>query len=316
MPGVHWFDHCIVRARLDGKTYWLDGTFGEQGGDLEHVYQPQLGHALPLDENAKLERIKPDERFVQVLNLTEDFIFGPRADSPAELRIEGVYRSWRADNMRGAIRRDGIARHSETWLKQYAQFYGGAVAIEPPQITDDMKTNVLTLVERYRIEKPWDITNDVARFSTIDDVFQRDLSVLPYPGRKQPLSLGIPRRMTRATRLKLPVKWQVTPWSDVVNAPGIRGKSECYVASDSRVQLDVDYEITRPYVEPADLDEFREGAEKLRSGVSVGLTHAVKNGAFTKAGSTYSGNRGALIATIVFIAALVIIRIVLGQNGD
>jgi transglutaminase-like putative cysteine protease len=315
MPGVHWFDHCIVRARLDGKTYWLDGTFGEQGGDLGNLYQPQLGYALPLEDNARLEPIKGDDRFVHVLELTEDFVFGPKADSPAELRVEGVYRSWRADNLRGAIRRDGLDRHSEGWLKQYSRFYGGAVALEPPRITDDMSKNVLTLVERYRIEKPWEITNNVARFATIDDTFQRDLSVLPYPGRKQPLSLGIRRRMTRTTRLKLPVKWQVNAWSDLVKAPGIRGKSECYVGGDSRVTLDVDYEITQPHVDGSDLEEFNAGVEKLRGGVSVGLSHTVKNGAFVKSGSTYSGNRGAIIAVVVFIAALIFIRIVLANSG-
>jgi hypothetical protein len=102
----------------------------------------------------------------------------------------------------------------------------------------------------------------------------------------------------------------------VINAPGIRGKSECYVGNDSRVTLDVDYEITRPYIEASDFDDFNTGVEKLRSGVSVGLTHALRNGAFTKPGSTYSGNRGALIATIAFIAALVIIRIILANNGN
>lgn len=316
LPGVHAFDHCIVRARLDGKTYWLDGTFGEQGGDLDNLFQPQLGYALPLEENATLELIRTDDRLVHVFELTEDFTFGPKADSPGELRVHGVYRGWRADNLRGAIRRDGLDRHSEAWLKQYARFYNGAVAIDPPQVTDDIRNNVLTLVERYRLEKPWEVTNNVAKFTTIDDVFQRDLGVLPYPGRKQPLSLGIQRRMTRTTRLRLPVKWQVNPWSDVVKAPGVRGKTECYVGNDSRVTLDVDYEITRPWIEAADFDEFNAGVEKLRSGTSVSLTHVLKNGAFSNPGSTYSGNRGALIATIAFIAALVIIRIVLSANGS
>jgi transglutaminase-like putative cysteine protease len=315
LPGVH-FDHCIVRARLDGNTYWLDGTFGEQGGDLDRLFQPQLGYALPLEPDARLERIEDAERFVHVLDLTEDFIFGPKADSPAELRVEGVYRGWRADNMRASIRRDGIDRHSEAWLKQYARFYNGAVPIEPPKIVDDIDANVLTLIERYRLERPWEVTNDIARFATVDDVFQRDLSVLPYPGRNQPLSLGMPRRMTRTTRLKLPVKWQVSAWSDLVKAPGIRGKSECYVGNDSRVMLEVDYEITKPWIEPSEFDDFTAGLEKLRGGTSVGLTHAVKNGAFTKTGSTYSGNRGALIATVALIAALVIIRILLGSNGN
>lgn len=314
-PGAHAFDHCIVRVRLNGKVYWLDGTFGEQGGDLEHLYQSQLGWALPMEAGARLESMAQDKALANVLHLTEVFTFGPRADSPAELRIEGVYRGWRADSMRGSIRRDGIDRHSETWVKQYAKYYGGAIALEPPRIEDDLRNNVFTLVERYRVERPWEIKDNIARFNSVDDVFGRDLTVLPYPGRTQPLYLGMPRRMTRTTQLKLPNKWQITPWLDVVDAPGIRGRSEFRIDDTSRMVLDVDYEITSTCVEPKDLEVFSTAMDKLRTGLSMGLTHAVKNGEFVKTGgSNYSGNRGALIGAGLLIAALVIIRILTAMN--
>lgn len=310
LPGAHAFDHCIVRARIDGRTYWLDGTYSEQGGDLDNLFQADLGWALPLEANAKLEAMTPANPVVHVLDVTEHFIFGPRADSPAELQIEGIYRSWRADGLRASIRRDGLDRHGEGWAKHYSHFYGGAVALEPPRIEDDLNKNVYRVVERYRIEKPWEIQERVARFTSVDDIFRRDLSVLPYPGRTQPLMLGIPRRITRKTTFKLPIKWTISPWSDRLTAPGLRASSEFRVGDSSRMVLDIDYEITAREVAPADLEAFREGAEKLRGGTGISLTHGVKDGAFLKQDNNYSGNRGAMIAAGVFLFLLVLARII------
>ena len=311
LPGVHSFDHCIARVRLDGKTYWLDGTFGEQAGDLDNLYQSQLGWALPLEANATIERMQEKDVTSQMLEVTESFVFGPRADSPAELSIEGIYRGWRADNMRSALRREGLDRNAENWLKHYAKVYGGASAIDPPRVEDDQRKNVLKLIERYRLDAPWEVSNNLARFSTVDDIFGRDLNVIPYPGRTQPLYLGAPRRVVRRTMLKLPVKWQITPWSDKVNAPGLRGRSEFLITDASRMQLEVDYEITAFSVETKDLDAFREGIEKLRTGFSVGLNHGVRDGAFaTSPVAKHSKDYNIpAIAAGVFLLLLVITRI-------
>lgn len=51
LPGVTAFDHVIVRAVIDGQTYWLDGTrSGDRNVDLLPV--PRFGHALPLRASA------------------------------------------------------------------------------------------------------------------------------------------------------------------------------------------------------------------------------------------------------------------------
>ena len=47
----------IVRALGDGKAYWLDPTRPEQQGDLAHLYQPDYGMALVLD-NASSTLVK------------------------------------------------------------------------------------------------------------------------------------------------------------------------------------------------------------------------------------------------------------------
>lgn len=64
LPGPGMFDHVLVRTRIDGKTYWLDGT-------LPPVYQPKETAVLPYrwvlplsTDGSPLEQIawKPDPK--------------------------------------------------------------------------------------------------------------------------------------------------------------------------------------------------------------------------------------------------------------
>jgi tetratricopeptide (TPR) repeat protein len=57
LPGFQAFDHIIVRAQIDGQTYWLDGTqMGTRLADMADV--PAFTWALPLRAGgAELERL-------------------------------------------------------------------------------------------------------------------------------------------------------------------------------------------------------------------------------------------------------------------
>ena len=53
-PSSNLFNHCIVRLRLNGSTYWLDPTLRDQSGTLETVFQPHAGWALPMREELSI----------------------------------------------------------------------------------------------------------------------------------------------------------------------------------------------------------------------------------------------------------------------
>jgi tetratricopeptide (TPR) repeat protein len=58
LPMVSYFNHAIVRARIEGRDYWLDGTrIGDR--DLDQIPVPDFEWALPLVANAKLVPIVP-----------------------------------------------------------------------------------------------------------------------------------------------------------------------------------------------------------------------------------------------------------------
>jgi tetratricopeptide (TPR) repeat protein len=58
-PRLGWFNHVLVRAHVDGKPYWLDGT---RSGDssLDRLETPAFDWGLPLLPKAALVRMVPE----------------------------------------------------------------------------------------------------------------------------------------------------------------------------------------------------------------------------------------------------------------
>lgn len=48
MPSASLFNHVLVRARIDGKSYWLDGTRSGDLGDIDGLRPPPFRWGLPL----------------------------------------------------------------------------------------------------------------------------------------------------------------------------------------------------------------------------------------------------------------------------
>lgn len=88
MPGN--FDHMIVRAEIDGETYWLDGTLtGMRIDTIDTV--PRFFHALPIREGgAGLMEMaeRPLAQPQQVVDLTLDHSAGIRLPALFDLKLE------------------------------------------------------------------------------------------------------------------------------------------------------------------------------------------------------------------------------------
>lgn len=91
LPMLAVFDHVVVRARIAGKSYWLDGT---RMGDasLADLSVPSFGWGLPLAEGSELVRIAPEASQVPSFEtrLTIDLTGGVYA--PGTATVEQVLR--------------------------------------------------------------------------------------------------------------------------------------------------------------------------------------------------------------------------------
>jgi transglutaminase-like putative cysteine protease len=212
-PGV--FNHCIVRVRLNGVSYWLDPTTPLQSGNLQGIYQPHAGWALPLTgQTAELERLDGDKP-LHILHWEDEITFGPKRESPAKLCRHIDYFFWAADSIRNRFANEGTSGFVQAMLTELQSVWPGVVEAAPIEIRDDKSGNNLTLELTYEIRDCWKPGNDGSQlnFTIADVAVSRDLQPLAGVQRKTEIYLGRPRKMTSYVRLNMPCNWSGGGWS-------------------------------------------------------------------------------------------------------
>ncbi len=220
-PNPMAFNHCIVRARIGGETVWLDSTQSPQAGDLAHLGQAHFHWALPLISGAVLEPMAPPP-LQTVCESHEVWTFARNKNQPADLEMTTVFRGWRADGMRHWIANEGtmkVSRNLRESLEHEVQ--SPLRELAPAVVNDDAVGNVVTLVERYEVERPYqkqDRTGEMV-FLSRDEVVGPQLADIGPDHRREPLQLGLARRIATTRTLKFPVTVQITPWQERVSGP-------------------------------------------------------------------------------------------------
>jgi hypothetical protein len=213
-PNPLSFNHCIVRARVDGRTLWLDSTLPPQAGDIDHVSQADFHRALPLETGATLEAM-PQPPLETVIQTTEIWTFN-RRKGPADLEMITVSRGWRADNLRRWAANEGaqnVARQLREGLERDLQ--SPLRELQSVEITDDAPNNVVVMTERYEVERPLqrqDRTGEMV-FVSRDDIVGPQLADIGPDRRREPLQLGVARRVAVTRVFRFPMPIQISPWS-------------------------------------------------------------------------------------------------------
>jgi hypothetical protein len=282
LPAANQFDHCIVRVRLDGRSYWLDPTQAPQSGSLQHLTQARFGWALPLVADATLEDMG-EHPLTTTLELDEELDFGPRPTSAATLRIRSIHRLWGADSIRREIANGGQAGLAERYRQFTASRYGELRELAPLDVTDREGVNEVETVERYELLSPWTLQGGgrSAVFSTGDDVLGANLQPARTLNRRQPIDMGHCRRVQRRMTIHLPVPLR-GGWNDHWSIEGLTATSrlEGSEGRGASVTAFTSIEVSQPIL-PASLAgaffDLREAALE-RSNLVIEL--AIRDGRF------------------------------------
>jgi hypothetical protein len=202
-------------VRLNGVSYWLDPTTPLQSGNLQGIYQPHAGWALPLTgQTAELERLDGDKP-LHILHWEDEITFGPKRESPAKLCRHIDYFFWAADSIRNRFANEGTSGFVQAMLTELQSVWPGVVEAAPIEIRDDKSGNNLTLELTYEIRDCWKPGNDGSQlnFTIADVAVSRDLQPLAGVQRKTEIYLGRPRKMTSYVRLNMPCNWSGGGWS-------------------------------------------------------------------------------------------------------
>lgn len=206
-PDLGWFDHVIVRAHVDGKDYWLDGT---RNGDtsLDRLRTPAYDWGLPLVAKSALVRMVPEplsEPNIEVA-LAIDAREGLHLPAPTTV----VY------TFRGDLGREIYLRYNETAPSQrdrkVRQFF--------KSVADDWSNSLVSL-DPDKVEARFDAERGEMRYSFTgkakldwtDSSFYLDFGSLAYKpsfertegvNRDAPIAVDYPKYVKMTESIRLP----------------------------------------------------------------------------------------------------------------
>jgi hypothetical protein len=261
-PGV--FNHCIARVRLDGRVFWVDPTRRAQEADIEGLFNPHFGWALPLvAEGGELEEM-PTSASRLVLNKTEKIMFGKRVSSAASVEMTFVYESYYADWMRGLIANDGLSAVAKDMARDYQRVWPSLVEAAPLEVEDFLAENRLTLRLAYTIPNPWVRNGKVVQFNIHAREFAEQLDALHGPGdRKHDIYLGYPRLIRRHVMVQMPRSWPIDETATRLNIVGVNFSRHLRKEPGARLEETQELDVYLPCAPASSLSGYKEIVKEL-----------------------------------------------------
>lgn len=215
------FNHVIVRVRLDGKDYWLDPTRPPQKGDLAHIYQPDYGYALVVDETT--HALSPMGASSAVLNRTIHAVFDSRTGltEPVLWTITSILEGASADAFRNSLASENREELQKRYLNFYAQYYPGLTIKAPFTVAEDEAANRVTVIEQYMVPGFWKRNEAKKRWEAgiyvpdVDDYLRQPRQTV----RQSPLGIAHPVDLKCTMEVRLPEAWGIEPTRTAVEDP-------------------------------------------------------------------------------------------------
>lgn len=292
-PSPAAFNHVIVRARIDGKDYWLDPTRSLQQGDLSTLYQADYGNALVLDSATQDLSRMPDAAS-QSSKRTIDIAFDMREgyDKPVRMTVTTVSRGAGADSVRRMLASQSREELQKRYLNFYARYYPKISVAQPWRETDDARANQTTVVEQYWVEDAWQRSDGAKRNEFAlhaADLYQ----LLERPEqsiRTAPLSVPHPIDIVLTTSVDFPDDWDIKPDRDEVIDPAFEFEQRIE-ATRRRVTMTDRFRSKTDVVEVADVARYSANLQKANSVVGYrlfrndGRPASASESAFSRLGS-------------------------------
>ncbi|WP_293371199.1 DUF3857 domain-containing protein [Phenylobacterium sp.] len=159
-PSLSAFNHVIVRVKIKGESYWLDGT---RTGDTnpQAMHAPAHKWGLPVRaEGAPLEKIvEPQIDVPTVQTLTRiDATKGLDAKAATDIRItySGIY----ATSIRATLARTPRADMERTFRQRYSS-PGSGIEIEQVNWSDDPAKDLFTIDLQGAYDMDWRKNQDL-----------------------------------------------------------------------------------------------------------------------------------------------------------
>jgi len=221
LPSPKFFDHCVVKV-LDGakNEFWYDPTISNQGGEFNTTYFPDYECGLVLEKgNFEFDDIYSyfDNRVDTVEEYTLDGV-----GKGANLKVTTTYYESEADNIRNYFKSNSINAIKKEFEMFYSSYFFNVSSVNTPTYTDNLKENIFTLNEEYKLDSLWKPMLEKDDFLSVSFVPLSLLNTVYIPTkdtRKADLAMLYPMSKSHRIRVKLPAKWDIKKESELITSP-------------------------------------------------------------------------------------------------
>ena len=271
-PTAGVFDHAIVRADVQGRTFWLDPTELHQRGDLESS-TPGFGTALVLGR--AVDSLSPVRESPTIDPLTDVFVTLELGDvgAPSKMVVDTRYRGRAADGMRASIRKTSVEELQRRYTDFYAQVYPAVRSEALPDIRDDEANNVVWTTERYSIPDFWhpaaNQKGDVGTFDPLE--LDRVIPSSTGSSRTMPLSVDHPTHVRYTIEAHMKEGWNIVSRADTIETAAARFVRNVQVRGQT-LTLSYEYETLADHVLPASAADYLDKMARVRRLLTFTIT--------------------------------------------
>lgn len=204
LPSPGLFDHVVVATRIEGQTYWLDGTRTYQQGSLDSLGVPDFERALIVRKGEnQLTPIELSEQAASGIDIVEAFRMSDY-DTPAQLTVTTRYRGAIAESMREYFATNTADAITRSYLNYYARLYPSVSANRGVESVDDPAVNLFTTVEHYSVEDFWTHDEDGQHAFLVGSTIAPYIRKPDVVQRTNPLAISYPITINHRSTMLYP----------------------------------------------------------------------------------------------------------------
>ena len=262
-PWPYAFDHVIVKAVLDGREVWIDGTASLERGPAAIRPPPRFERALLVRADSTALVTIPTAKLDSPTMDTEenyDVTQSGTATLDVRTRFHGDD-AWKMRLLLASHRHDELQKH---FLNEYANDDPGITVSRPLEVKDDPDTNTVELQQHYSMPNFWRGQSHSVSPSSFDSALGKPMTSV----RTMPLEVE-PANLRHVISLNLAESSGMAFEAKTVSGPAavatFNGSS-----IGNQLRLEFTYRTLAETVEPASIKLHLDALEQMRHlGVSL-----------------------------------------------
>jgi len=303
-PRLNAFNHVLVKAKIDGKNYWLETTTNNQSSTIDKIFQPDYGQVLELRAgNDGLTQMHQDQPY-HVSIYDDVFDLSNGVDVPASYTVQTMLIGEGAEKFRRNINKKGRKKVVKEYLNYYMNYYKTISSADDVVISDDKVKNQISVVEKYTIPGFWSKNEEKQRNNAYfyGNAITSYISKPKEVKRNSPFKFSHPVNVKQRLKILLPAKsWDLQNEEKEVSTPffSFSYKSN-YDDLGKILTLEYHYKSEKKYINADEISEYVAAVDKINKLLEYSIYLSYES-------SNTSSQQGGLDGNVVYLVIVIVL---------